>query len=398
MTFFGTKKIPARAIFWLIAILTGICAYALFISFETLQISTDIPLHCDFAQTASENWRMYPANFVLYSLTNILSLSIPEGDEISATYRAMAILLSISIAAKYLISALVIHTTILSAERKNIALAALFGLISLVVIAIPYRYISGESYYYYASFSPTVWHNSTIIAAMPFSLLLFWWSAKELENPDKKRILSISLVAILLIFIKPSFLFIYCPIFGLLFFIKYQFKKKYIIHYTPIVVSGLLILLQWLTIYHFGTEALGKSSVIFAPLAHWNIWSNPNTLHIAIVASYLAPLIALYAIDKSLDWKSIYATVLVIAALLLYLFIAESGDRFAHGNFYWQIVPATNILYLLAFAKIAKGLINYQKNTKKVKYTLIISTLLMTAHVVYGIFYIFHIYSAQAYI
>lgn len=365
MIFSGTKKIPARVIFSLIAILTGICAYALFISFETLQISTDIPLHCGFAQVASENWRMYPANFGLYALTNILSLSIPEGEEISATYQAMAILLSISIAAKYFISAVIIHTTILSTERKNIVFASLFGLISLIVIAIPYRFISGESYFYYASFSPTVWHNSTIIAAMPFSLLLFWWSAKELENPDKKRILRLSLVAILLILIKPSFSFIYCPVFGLLFFIKYQFKKKYIIHYTPVVISGLLILVQWLVIYQFGTEALGKSSVIFDPLGHWNIWSNPNTLHIAIAASYLAPLIALYAIDKSLDWKSIYATVLVIVALLLYLFIAESGDRFVHGNFYWQIVPATNILYLLAFVKIVKGIINYQKNTKK---------------------------------
>lgn len=369
----------------------------LFITFAQIPVNTDIPAHSNLAIDAASNWTHYPANFGLYLSSNILAPIMPKLGEITPTYRALSVIIAVAVGFKFIISTLIIRALIVwRQEKKRFVISAILGLVSIFVFAIPYRYLGGESfYYYYGSFVPNVWHNSTIIASMPFTLLLFWWSAKEIEKPERRRVWALSTIAVLLVCIKPSFIFIYCSAFSILFFIRYRFQVRYIIHYAPVAASVLIVIAQWYFIYISETNTLGQSSVIFSPLGHWKSWTTGNSLILAIAASALAPFIAIFGTRNPNDWKSYYAATLFIIGLVIYLLIAESGERFVSGNFYWQVVPSTFILFAMALGKLAESYLHYSQTSLRQKICMYIAAIGIFAHLVFGLLYFSHIFEIK---
>lgn len=382
----------------IIALLIAIAVSPLFKSLTYGSIGTDIPSHCLYAQIADLDWHSYPANFGLYASVNLLRHCLPEVEYLHGQYYAMIIILSISFGAKWLLSTLMLRQMFIQ-NKLNIPFSTIIlaGVALLFFFAIPYRYFRGETYYYLGSFVPNVWHNSTIIAAMPISLLIFWLSAKELESPDPKRVLWLSVLVFFQVCIKPSYVFIYSAGFPLLFLIRYGFRIKYWVHYLPAALSALFVMMQWWLIYQINNCGWDNGHIIFSVFGYWSSICTISTLPLALVASVAAPLLALFAIEKQKNWTGIYATVVFVFAVIMYLTIAEEGPRFSGGNFFWQIVPATYILFLVALPSLISGLINFQAANRSKKIIVSFTAFLFAAHFISGVIYIIRMVKTSNY-
>jgi hypothetical protein len=365
-------------------------SYALFVSFHWFGVETDIYIHLEFASAASTDWKLYPANFGIYLLTNSLSVFMPD-------YYALPLVLSFSIAIKFIFSYYIAAQIMQEDAVFNMRIALFLAICAIIVFAIPYRIFLGENIFYYGLYVPNVWHNSTIIASMPFVLIVFWLSYKEFIAPSLQNVYLLCLSVVLLSVFKPSFLFIYCPAFAIMFFAKYKFNIKYLAHYAPLVVAVLAVFAQWLFTYPFNSGAVSESSVTISPFGHLKSWSNINMFPLAILSSVLSPILLLTAAVRPISKLSVYAILLFVFSLFFHLLLAETGKRFSHGNFYWQIVPAVYLLFLLSLAKIPAIISSFGKISKARRIVAIIALVLMVAHVLAGILYIYRFFVVNHY-
>lgn len=374
-------------------------AYKIIMLFTFSNMNSDIPSHCQFALNADINWRLYPANFGLYLAVNGIRHILPDLAWLHGQLYAMVIILCLSLGFKWLLSTLIIRQMLL-VKGLNFPfwVPVILGTILFFLFAIPYRYLGGEPFYYLGSFVPTVWHNSTIIASIPFSILLFWLSSKELDNPSPQRVIWISLLAFIIICIKPSYIFVYSVGFPLLFFFRYGLKVRYWVHYVPVALSGLFILLQWWLLFKLNTSSWDKSSIDFTPFKYWNSISTVSKLPLALSASVLAPILALFVIDTKKHITKVYATIVFAASAALYLMVCEDGDRFSSANFYWQIVPATYLLFLVSLPSLISGYLNFSIASSTKKFFIVITSLLFLGHLMAGVYYIKYIFDNYNYL
>lgn len=382
-----------------IFLLVSVLGYQIFWPLTFGNYISDIPSHCQFAATADSDCHFYPANFGLYLAVNFLRHRLPDVEYLHGQYYAMLIILSISLAVKWMITTLILRQMlIIKTKNVHFAISVLFGVAMLFMFAIPYRYLRGESFYYLGSFVPNVWHNSTIIASIPFSLLIFWLSAKELERPVPRRIIWISILVFFQVCVKPSYVFVYLAGFPLLFFLRYKLHPRYLIHYIPAALSILLIVIQWWLIFKINTSSWDNGHVIFTVFGYWKSISTISMLPLALSASVAAPLMALFAIEKEKNWYGIYATTIFIFAVIIYLTVAEEGPRFNSGNFFWQIVPATYILFMVALPSLYAGLMSFTSANLLKKVIIVVTAILFLAHFASGLYYFKYIYTTGFYI
>ncbi len=397
--FFQGIKAKQWAILGAISIAVIYFAVKIFMQFTFVPMNSDVPSHCYFAVVADADWHLYPANFGLYFAVNVIRHILPELEYMHGQMYAMVILLSLSVGIKWLLSTLFIRQIFMNKGLTvPLSVSITLGVLLLSVFAIPYRYIAGDNFYYIGSFVPVVWHNSTIIASIPFSILLFWLSAKELECPNRKRVAWICLVVFLLVCIKPSYIFAYSLGFPLLFLIRYGLKVKYWIHYLPVALSGIFVILQWWLLFVLNTCSFDNSTVVFSPFLYWESISTISKLPLALSASVLAPILALFAIEKQKDWTALYATVILAVSIMMYLCISEGGARFNAGNFYWQVVPATYIFFLVSLPSLVSGYMNFSASSVTKRIIVVVTTLLYIAHVASGAYYIKFIFDTNNYL
>jgi len=87
-----------------------------------------------------------------------------------------------------------------------------------------------------------------------------------------------------------------------------------------------------------------------------------------------------------------YATTIFIFGLIIYFMFAEGGARFNDGNFYWQIIPATYILFLLAIPELIQGFLRFPR------LSIIKKTIFVSVIVLYIIHFYFWIILFQIYL
>jgi hypothetical protein len=221
--------------------------------------------------------------------------------------------------------------------------------------------IDGE-FWYYGKFTQTIWHNSTLIASFPFCLLLFrktfdWFDSKK--SSDYYALFGLSLLIIL---IKPSFLFCYVPVLPIYTFLKEKrFSTLFINSLILSLVVFLLILLEKFLIFSWDpmiTEfyTAGEiSKVVINPFFVWFSFSDQPVFD--FISSM--PLVLMYLILwRKKAFESHYFTfsfLMLLSAFLIYAVFAESGYRELHGNFYWQIPLTLFLTHLSIIFAIAKS-------------------------------------------
>jgi len=365
-------------------------------------LATDIPDHIQSIVRVNSGEAYYSPHFLFFFIVNFFSFF---SSNISLMLFVTAVLLSLASVGKYLISKEIISELHLGLEHQykvNVVKIISFALLFCFAIPDFYNFFFLEKMYLGRTPS-VVWHNSTIIAVFPFSVLLFWKQYKLLENEFtswfNKDIWIVILLIILNILIKPSFVFVFIPVTAVLVLkdFKVQDYKKYVIRLLPLVIGGVLILAQYISIYYYqiGSFQAEKSSLTIASpfelLRHFVPgWYVP----IAFLFSFAFPIATIVCYKEILKFKPFkYAFYLTVAGILLSALVVETGPRRFHGNLAWQNVICAYLLMLTTVTYLIPKL--WIKNRFSKKNILLWS--LFIVHFLSGVLYLIKIYFTKSY-
>lgn len=277
------------------------------------------------------------------------------------------LLLSLSVLWKFELSLKYISNyTQLKKSDLNVVLV-LVGLMFFFPVYLPG--IDGSKLYL-GKFTPNIWHNSTAIFAFPFSLLLFFRSIKYIERPNRKDLTLLFLLSFLILMSKPSFLFAFIPVFPVMYILRKKVIDVHLFNLSIlclIMTSALVVMAWWiykngqLDILLYGGE---KTEVLFAPFEVWLNWT--NVPHLDLMTSFLFLMLYIGFNYRRLlkDWYFGYSLLLLIVVVFVFWGFAESGERFAHGNFYWQ-VPVCVFLVYLVVVKDWLGMVTVKRSIKE---------------------------------
>lgn len=321
----------------------------------------DMHDHAAFARDMCTGKIPYTGNFLVYLLVNIFSFFTAG---VRATELSLCGLLAFAGIYRYYLSLSKINEVLLSNSQTNqsqtnqlyppiLALSMLF----VFVIPIP-GYLTDDRYMYIGSYSPNVWHNSTILFLLPFALLLFDLSYKQLQTYNAKRNIWILVLIVMNLFIKPSFFFVFICVYPLMLLYKYKFQREFWLSILPVFLGGVLLIAQYVVIYKINTQVVkDTSSVVFMPF-----WKNSElkedmiNIPVSMFFSLLFPVLyTILNLRKLIQNQIFWYTLLsFVISVLIFFFISESGPRASHGNFYWQIIITTWICFFVALVALLK--------------------------------------------
>lgn len=372
--------------------------------FLVYELKTDINTHIEQIVRINKGWTNYPPNFLFYFMVNLLA----GFSGAKVIYPVTVLVLSIATTAKYAISKKIIqelnHENIKNNSFVSPKIITLFtiGLLLCFAILDPYSLFVIKKIYI-TKFVPHVWHNSTIIALFPFALLLFW---KQLKLFDVEKslalndILLVNVLVLINLLIKPSFIFAYAPITFIYFLVNFKRRvsiKDYFLRLTPFIIILIVVAIQYYLIYtqQEGSFFNEESSIIltspFKMMAHFVPY---YFIPFSIFLSFLLPIVTYLSYNEIVHYKPFkYALYLTIFAILISTFIMEQGPRATHGNFLWQNIICTYLLFLSTISFIINNISSKSSLSKKDKFILIILAL----HVISGILYLLKILYTQSY-
>jgi hypothetical protein len=372
---------------------------ALVFHFILYNTSNDITDHLVHVKNLVEGRADYPVHFGFFLVVKFCF----EAFDINLINLGI-IILAFSNALKYFISKKIIFSYEPNLKTK------LFNKNSLLTLALFFCFAIPDPYSIFVlgqlsvgKFIPIVWHNSTLTFVFPFAILLFWVQLKVLDSKElvtKFQILILSILVILNIIIKPSFVMVYIPV-TFIFLVKkfrYRMNSEFFYNLIPVALGGFAIMAQSILIFQFQSGNIHEvPSGIgicepFKIIRHWvPLWYIP----IGFILSFLFPLLTALTYREIFEEISFrFASYLVIAGIIIGAFVFETGPRMFHGNFLWQNVICAYLLFISTFIFFVKNILIKTKWSRKDK--LIICAL--TLHVISGLFYVLKIVISKDYL
>lgn len=275
-------------------------------------------------------------------------------------------------------------------QKTTLKTSILLGLGFVFIVPLVFPPID-KGFWYLGKFTPTIWHNSTSIAAIPFSLLLFLKAIDWLKKDQISGTWVIQILAVAVLFIKPSFLFCFIPVFPVFSFLAKGVRSPFF--KSSLLISFSLLALIWVEkylIYSFDPIVVQDYTSLEQPqikIQPFKIW-----LHYAFepiwdfISSFLLSLVFFVfwgkQAFKKVDFSFSFA--LLIVALLIFFLFSETGFRQWHANFYWQI-PITLLIHQVLMTKFVLEL---PKNPNgKLELSRVLFWIVLIAQIACGISY-----------
>lgn len=354
---------------------------------------TDIPTHIQQVVKINSKENTYPSNFGFYITINLLTF-------ISSNLKYLNIVtilvLSCAVFLKFQITLEFLRRYIKKSVNENgLILIAVFLLFCFAIIDPFTILLTGELKMYVGKIVSNVWHNSTIIAVMPFSIALFWMQIRVFENGYFTSIFQTVLMCVLIllnVIIKPAFLIVYIPITFIFLLMNLKttnlLTKNTVLLFSPLLLATFLILGQSYLIYYLGLGSISNesSAVSFSyPFEIMGLSLPKWYIPISLFFSLLFPLISILFYKEILNFIPFkYAIYLTLFGFLFGAFFKETGPRMLHGNLMWQNIICCYLLFMTSVAFLMKKTENFKTMTRKNK--ILWSVFLM--HCFSGIIYI----------
>lgn len=350
--------------------------------FNKILMYSDINIHCNIILKYLEYGTMpsYPG---FYLLTFIFS---GFSNEIAILFKSAVIVLSIFLVFKY------ICVLLMFKNLKNHRINYLDILVSLLLLFIHPILLNFnfEKNMYLGLIAQNIWHNSTVIVLYPLAILQFIYAIKVFKEYNINNLLILILTISIGLFFKPSFYFCLAPTIFLFSFYKFKISSLKFWHIQIVLISTFIIfLIQSFAlksdIVVMQTNNNVKFETIIAPFSVWKLASD-NKVLISFLLSFAFPITYLLLNIKTAFRKIEinFAIFLNIFSLIIYIFLAETGERFYHGNFIWQCFISNFILFTVV-------MINYLNDINK-------SKLLNFKNITLLFFFLAHLYSGYIYI
>jgi hypothetical protein len=358
------------------------------------EIPTDIQAYPLLIQKVKGGDIYPPANFIYYLVVYTIALFKADTQSL---YIASIITLSLAVAAKFAITRVFFVEQYYNTngfERKSDftvnQIVTLFSLLMLLIFNLP-----TSKHWYLGQIPPNVWHNATVIFLMPFALLLFIVSYKQLLIPVKANIIIITLLCILNLLVKPSFFFSFSLAYPLMLLLRFGVTKNLQRNLIPVLIGFILlaVMYYWIYIMNFGSFSIEKSGTAIRPFYVWAHYSSNIFASLGLSLVFPITYFGLYWKDLFKELMVQYSVALYLNGILIFSLFSETGPREFDGNFFWQTVVCSYILFLvlstLLIKKVSAEGINNWKNT--------VILIAFLTQVVSGILYIGKILITKAY-
>ena len=351
----GSMSRVNRSIVYISIFTSFIFSFYYLLLLVILSVKNDIILHVEIIEAWCGDREALPANFGFYKVVHLIS---------GFTCNLRTLLLTASLVlglawgatvfvsgrlAKYVLA---VHGEELVREHSTIRTTVLI-LLAAVCSCLLFPLPVSTSVWYLGLLPPNVYHNSTIISALPFGIAAFAIGVRRLTTAtvsDPRTDLLLASLLVLGTAFKPSFAFAFLPAYGLIFAWKVRFQVAALL---PLILSllpvSLFILWQlvW-TNQHQGVNVDGPSHLVLG-LAGWHTFlPNYQLGHVVAcaISSFALPILA-YVMRP--DWlrklAHLLAVLCVFMAMAVFMLVHETGLRASHGNFTWQVVAANHILH-----------------------------------------------------
>ncbi|MBQ7192345.1 MAG: hypothetical protein IJS00_05680 [Paludibacteraceae bacterium] len=329
------KNIDAVGVF---AFMLCVFTYIMFV----VKWNSDLPSHAYIAKQMLLEHRLFSANFLMYFIVNLLSLFTGSG---FLARIALVFLISFANAVKYVIVREAFKEW---TSEKNAQWSSASLLVVYIVPLMCFLYLLGVADFtdnmYWDYFVPNVWHNSTILCMMPFAIACYLLSVKQFEEFTNKRNWYITLLLAISVLVKPSFYFVYVVAYPIIMISKYGFGKETLRSLIPLLIGGVCLAYEYITIYyHGGNDGSGVVIDIMPPLT-LNFW---KSCALFLSVSLFLPLLflCLYARTVYKDREFWFILIMLICAFGIHWCCQETGPRAGHGNFGWQTIAAMWFTY-----------------------------------------------------
>ncbi|QMT58823.1 hypothetical protein [Legionella sp. PC997] len=355
---------------FIISILIFYCAF-LFAVWQGTNVHwvSDLHVHAQAVLDAASTHH-FPVYSLWYRLVYIISGFSKQYNHIAY---ASIVLLALLTVAKYIISYHILRNNC-PVKGKGIALVS-FSLIFIMPV-LSYYSCSGVSvcinnyHVVIGNIVPNQWHNSTLILAMPFNLLLFYYSVKEIRAERWSSFLIMGILSLISILCKPNFSLAYLPILCvailILNFNSHHYFQAFIKCALVAIPSLLVLLYQWYFTFIDSSVPLHNSKTIIAPFLVWSHFS-PHII-ISLLLSIAFPLSIFILYFEKINLYLILAWLTFLLAVASFSFLAEYPN-WVNGNYGWGLISSCYILFLFS----AVCLLNQPFDWKtKVAYTVLV--------------------------
>ena len=360
---------------------------------------SDLPHHLDLARLGlgSAPVQSHPglhyATSILHGLTGV-----------SIEYSAVLIL---SLCAT--VTALLVYRIMSNSLRKDgygeVGLIVMTGLtLTLSAIYVPFF----NEDLYLGQGSANIWHNPTMTMMKPLSFAAFLLALAAFHRATIRKswpwCLAAGLVLAASVVAKPSFAMVFVPallIFGLL-----KRKTHYLVKAALVIAPSLpLLTVQYLA--GFGVAAAqngatasqltqGGDSVVFDFLGVWSSYT--PSVPVSLLLGLAFPLAVLgFRFRAALKNPALAMSwLMTLCGGLQFALLAETRRR-AHGNFSWSYSIALSFLFVYSTIEYLKWLRPGQQRSLSENIALTTTSLLLSLHVVSGLFYTLRIVTGGSY-
>jgi len=315
---------------------------------------SDLPAHVEFIIRFSREH-----NFPVYTLWyRLVYLASGFSQAYNTIAIASIVLLSGLVVFKYLIT-----YYILKDNNHNLKIAALFAFFLILVMPLVSYYsceakVAGSIcitsfHVYLGNIAPNQWHNSTLILAMPFNLLLFYFSVKNIYSNKLSTYSIIAALSVISILCKPNYAMAFLPVLCVAILILNRQKRLLALTKCSIVAIPSIAILFYQWYYTFINSNLftpGAKTVI-APFFVWSRYS-PH-IPLSLLLSIAFPLMVLLLFYKKLDLYLKLGWLTFLIALSFAILFAEQPNWGA-GNFFWGAIAANYVLFLFSLNLLLK--------------------------------------------
>ena len=269
-----------------------------------------------------------------------------------------------------------IYTFFIANEKKS---TYLYTFLFIVFIIGP-AYIPLVSKFIIAGTGgPNMWNNTTLITVKPFAILTVFFTVLGLEKKHIHYYVFGAIALLISIFAKPSFVIAFLPALALLILIKKFYTKENLIYFA--VLSFISVgTLAYQFLHTFG-EGEGKSKIIISFLGVWS--PATSSVLLSILLALLFPL--LYFIFNLKDAKNnnylMLTWIMTFISIIYAAFLAESGPRFYHGNFFWSYMVSLSLLYVFTLIDYFKYISNIKPSIK------VLLNIVLLWQILVGLFY-----------
>lgn len=228
-----------------------------------------------------------------------------------------------------------------------------------------YHEIGGTDYLYRyrGTFTPNPYHNTTYLAARPFTIVTFFLFAEILGFYEKEgkwfhpKYLMFSLSLLLATMAKPSFTLILSATAGLIMLyrlVRSRFRGIKVFFQLGIYFIPTFLALIYQYVVVFDPDS-GEKGIGFGFLKAWSTASDNVPLSLLLALAFPLAVLLLQGKKRDLSPQYRLSWQFLLTGLFTLLFLYEKGIRLPHLNFAWGYMHGLFFLYMVSLLILARA-------------------------------------------